>query len=471
MSQNPISSLIPRGSLGLKLLLVCLLVLIMGIPLLTVWGIVTERQVRANQVTTELGDRAGGAQVVGGPMLLVPYQRAVQITDTLGRVQTRVDRGEYVIFAETGTANSTLNVTERRRGIYRAAVYRATTDFHAEFDPAAAMEAIDPSYELNWSGARIAMFVNDSRAVRDAAEVRFADGVTATLEPLSAITIVRSSTDPARAQNSVEPIYPFGGYQVFAAAAPMAGGPRDLTVDTRLVLGGAQRFAIAAFAQDTTASIHGDRRDVSAQGFFQSDDALQPDANGFTASWRVPFVARGIPKAADLAAFNLGDAGNRDMAVSFVAADDIYQGVVRAIRYGIMFIGIVFLATLIFEAVSGKKAHPAQYVLVGLAQCVFYLLLLSITELMGFAIAFAIGAGATVLLLSYYASVTFRSAGVGVRAFFGLGALYGAMYVLMTLEDFALLAGSSVAFTVIAATMIATRRIDWYGRGAAAGAD
>ena len=85
------------------------------------------------------------------------------------------------------------------------------------------------------------------------------------------------------------------------------------------------------------------------------------------------------------------------MAVSFVAADDVYNGVIRAVRYAIMFIGIVFLATLIFEAVSGKKAHAAQYILIGLAQCVFYLLLLSITELYGFDTAFASAATATVL--------------------------------------------------------------------------
>jgi inner membrane protein len=153
--------------------------------------------------------------------------------------------------------------------------------------------------------------------------------------------------------------------------------------------------------------------------------------------------------------------------VSFVASDDIYTGVARAVRYGIMFIGIVFLATLIFEAVSGRKAHPAQYILVGLAQCVFYLLLLSITELIGFTAAFIIAAAATVALLAFYAGAAFKSQQVGVRALVGLGLLYAAMYVLMTLEDFALLAGSVVAFAVIAATMIATRSIDWYGRGEA----
>jgi inner membrane protein len=99
---------------------------------------------------------------------------------------------------------------------------------------------------------------------------------------------------------------------------------------------------------------------------------------------------------------------------------------------------------------------------------VFYLLLLSLTEIIGFTLAFIFAAAATVVLLGYYAGTSFQSSQVGMRSLAGLTALYAAMYVLMTLEDFALLAGSVVAFAVIAATMIATRRIDWYGRGVSA---
>lgn len=466
---NPLSGLIPRGSLGLKLLLVCLLVLAMGIPLLVVAGLVAEREGRAAQVTTEIGTAAGGSQVIGGPMLLVPYTRTVESTDDQGRTQRRVDRGTYVVFAETGTANSTLEVEDRKLGIYRAAIYTARTDFDASFTPAEAMEGVDPSYNFDWTQARIVMFVSDSRAIRNAAELRFADGTTATLEPISDLSLAPPQTeDYSRPGLFSTPSARLPlTLQAFAAPARLDGAPRDFTVETRLELTGAQRFSIAAFAQDTTASISGNRRDTRAQGYFQANEAPQATDEGFTVSWRVPFVARGVEKAADLSSFDLGLAAARDMAVSFVSSDNIYQGVARAVRYGIMFIGIVFLATLIFEAVSGRKAHPAQYILVGLAQCVFYLLLLSMTELLGFTVAFVIAAAATVALLAYYAGASFQSGAVGARALAGLAGLYGAMYVLMTLEDFALFAGSVVAFAVIAATMIATRRIDWYGRGAA----
>jgi inner membrane protein len=474
MAQNPIAGLIPRGSLGLKLLLVCLLVLVMGIPLALVGGLVGERQVRAAEVTTDIGGKAGGPQVVGGPMLLAPYQRTVETTDDQGRVQRHVERGSFVVFADTGTADTTLTVQDRKLGIYRAAVYRATTDFSADFHPAAALQGVDPAYRFDWPQARVVLFVRDSRSIRNAAELRFANGTTATLEPISDLSLAAPSPgNPyTRPGLSSTPQYaPPSELQAFAAPAGFHGAPMDFSVQTRLELTGAQRFAVAAFAQDTSVTIRGDRNDTRAEGYFQSSEALQPSDHGFAVSWRVPFVARGVEKAADLNSFNLGLAASRDMAVSFVASDDIYQGAARAVRYGIMFIGIVFLATLIFEAASGRKAHPAQYILVGLAQCVFYLLLLAMTEIIGFTPAFLIAAAATVGLLAFYAGAAFNARGVGLRAFVGLAALYAAMYVLMTLEDFALLAGSVVAFAVIAATMIATRRIDWYGRSSPASAE
>ena len=190
MATNPISGLIPRGSLGLKLLLICLLVLVMGVPLLVVGGLVAERQGRARQVTAELGTESGGSQVLGGPMLIVPFTRAVEITDDQGRTQRRLDRGTYVVFAETGTADTTLTVQNRRRGIYRAASYIAETDFDAAFTPAEAVTGVDPSYRFDWSQARIVMFVSDSRAIRNAAELSFADGTTATMEPISDLSLV-----------------------------------------------------------------------------------------------------------------------------------------------------------------------------------------------------------------------------------------------------------------------------------------
>lgn len=136
----------------------------------------------------------------------------------------------------------------------------------------------------------------------------------------------------------------------------------------------------------------------------------------------------------------------------------------RSLKYAPMFIGLVFLAYFLFETTQGRRVHPAQYVLIGLAQIIFYLLLLSIAEHTSFDAGFAIAATATVALISAYAGWTFESRRQGVIALVAFAALYGLIYVLMRLEDFALLIGALTSFAAIAAVMYFTRRVDWYGQ-------
>ena len=128
-----------------------------------------------------------------------------------------------------------------------------------------------------------------------------------------------------------------------------------------------------------------------------------------------------------------------------------------------MFVGLVFLTYFLFETTQGKRVHAAQYVLIGLAQVVFYLLLLSIAERVGFDGGFAVAATATVVLISAYAGWVFESRRQGIIALVVFSALYGLIYVLMRLEDWALLVGAFASFAAIAAVMFVTRRLDWYG--------
>lgn len=461
---NPLSGLLPRGSLGLKLLLTCVLVLGMAIPLLFVGVLVGERQSRAFNVTQEIGAAAGGMQIVGGPVLLAPTVETIATSDEQGRTITRQERSAQLIFATTGEAQTSLTVPRplRRLGIYRAAVYTAETDFTAAFDPAASLADLPEGVSVDWAQARIVMFVRDSRAIREAVVVRFGDGREQTLEPLLDADL--------GGVGGGRPELGMSGLQMMAAPAlPVHAGPGAFTVASRVVLTGAQRFSLAPFAMETTAQITGDWRSTRAEGYFQTAAPMTLTEDGFAAEWRVPFIARGLPKAGDVRSLGLNALVERDLAVTFSAVADVYRGVMRAVQYALMFIGIVFLAAFVFEAVGGRRAHPAQFVLVGLAQCVFYLLLLSITEIIGFTPAFLIAAAATIALLTFYAASAFRSAAIGVRALVGLIVLYGAMYVLMTMEDYALLAGSIVAFLVVAGAMIATRQVDWYGKAARAG--
>jgi inner membrane protein len=148
--------------------------------------------------------------------------------------------------------------------------------------------------------------------------------------------------------------------------------------------------------------------------------------------------------------------------MSFIEVADPYQSVNRSLKYVLLFLGLVFLSYFIFEATTGRRVHPAQYILVGIAQIIFYLLLLSFAERIGFDYGFTLAGAATVILLSANAGWIFSSRLQGARALVIFTLLYTLIYLLLTLEDNALLVGAIASFLAVAAAMYFTRRIDWY---------
>jgi inner membrane protein len=151
------------------------------------------------------------------------------------------------------------------------------------------------------------------------------------------------------------------------------------------------------------------------------------------------------------------------VGLSFVEVANSYQSVHRSLKYALLIIGLVFLCYFGFEVTTGKRVHPAQYVLVGLAQIIFYLLLLSVAERIGFDLGFLLAAGATVTLLSSNAGWIFSNSAFALRAFGLFSTLYALIYLLLRLEDNALLAGAITSFLAIALLMYLTRRVEWYG--------
>jgi inner membrane protein len=144
---------------------------------------------------------------------------------------------------------------------------------------------------------------------------------------------------------------------------------------------------------------------------------------------------------------------------------DPYQSVTRSLKYAPLFLGLVFLSYFVFEVTSGRRVHSAQYILVGAAQIIFYLLLLSFAERIGFDLAFLAGGIATVVLLAANAGWVFASGSQGFRALAAFSLLYVLIYMLLRLEDNALLVGAIASFLAVAAAMYFTRGIDWYSSG------
>ena len=437
--------------MGLKLLLVCALALLMSIPAFFVFMLLSDRTHRAEQVTSEVSQLVGGEQTFLGPVLAISYVMPPAAKDQAAGA------GVFIVFPATGEATIGSSSSVRRRSLFKVPVYQADVAFHAHFDLKGAQAFAPRGAVIDSARAEFIVGATDPRGAR--ADVLFKVGGQS--RSVAPATVLQSGTagmppDAARAVGALPDL----GLKFFAASASGISPSDPFDVDATLKFSGAKRFAVLPFAKTTRLHVTGDWPSPSFDGGFLPD-TRRIDAKGFSAAWTVPFIARGVPAQGESEV--IARLQPSALGVSFVEPANPYQSVARSLKYALMFVGLVFLAYFLFETTQGKRVHPAQYVLIGLAQVVFYLMLLSIAERLGFDIAFLIAAGATVALISAYAGWVFESRRQGVIALMVFSLLYGLIYVLMRLEDLALLVGALVSFAAIAVVMYVTRRLDWYG--------
>jgi len=429
-------------SMGLKLIVVCTLALLMTIPSFFVSSLVDERTGREADVVREISGHVGGQQTFLGPTLAVPYSIPPRTKNGT------TERGVYLVFP--ANANTVVKTTteERKRSLFKVPVFTADLKFDATFDLAGVPAAAPTGAVLDWDRAEIVVGVTDARgAVADATLTT--GGKTATLAPaqIASDLTIGGGESPQRIT--------LFGTRLDGVAKPGA----QFSVTSALKFSGAQRIAVLAYGKTTHVAASGDWASPGFDGGFLPVNRTVTD-NGFTAEWWVPFIARGVR------AEGLDDVARRldatALGISFVEVADPYQSVDRSLKYVLLFLALLFLTYFVFEVTTGKRVHPAQYILVGGAQLIFYLLLLSLAERIGFDWGFLIAGAATVALLSANAGWVFVSRLQGFRALGIFSLLYTLIYLLLRLEDNALLVGAIASFVAITAAMYFTRRIDWY---------
>jgi inner membrane protein len=439
-------------SMGVKLIVVCTLALLMTIPAFFVGALVDDRTERADAVVGEISGHVGGQQTFLGPTIAIPYMIPWQSKDEPAR------RGVYLVFPAQASADVKTATEERRRSLFKVPVFQADVKFDATFDLTGVPAALPQGAELDWSRAEIVVGVSDARgALADATLT--AEGKTVTLTPAAVAPDISIGGD----QNAHVKVTLFGT-NVNAIAKPGA----QFRVTSTLKFSGAQRIAVLAYGKTTHLAVQGDWRNPGFDGGFLPTSRTVYN-NGFTADWQVPFIARGV--RAEGMADSITGLDATALGVSFVEVADPYQSVHRSLKYALLFIGLIFLSYFVFEVSTGKRVHPAQYVLVGVAQIIFYLLLLSLAERVGFDWGFLMAGAATVTLLSANAGWIFASRVQGWKASAIFTSLYTLIYMLLRIEDNALLVGAIASFLAVAVAMYFTRGIDWYSSLPAVGGE
>jgi inner membrane protein len=443
MLQSNLQSKLRTVSTGVKLIVVCALALLMTIPTFFVSGLVEERTQRRQEVIRDISSHVGGQQTLLGPTLAIPYT----IPPQFGADSTK--HGMYIVFPKQASASIKTTTEERHRSLFKVPVFKADMKLDADFDLTGVPTSAPPGAELDWSRAEIVVGVSDARgALADGSLTVGGKALTLVPAAICPDITIGDSSQPVRLI--------LLGAMVGDTARPNT----RISVTSTLRFSGAQRLAILAYGKTTHLAMQGDWSSPSFDGGYLPI-SRSVSAQGFDAQWSVPFVARGV--RAEGSGESLSGLGATALGVSFVEMVDPYQCVNRSLKYVLLFLGLIFLSYFVFEVTSGRKVHPAQYFLVGIAQIIFYLLLLSFAERVGFDFAFLIAGSGTVSLLSINAGWVFKTHLQAIRASIVFTLLYVLIYLLLRLEDNALLVGAVASFVAIAAAMYLTRNIDWYG--------
>ena len=442
MTDQPATPQTAGRSPALKLLAIGALTLLAIVPLFLIGMVTEERAGRAEEAKFDVAQGWGGPQRIAGPFLAVPYIALVKSTNA-ARPDTFEEVRQVAVFLPRTLAIAADAQSEvRSRGIFDVTVFRSALSMKGMFEaPRFDGLGVTPARVL-WAEAYVFLQVSDVRGIASnvalgwdgkAEAAQFEPGVGADL-----------AANP--------------GVHARIALDENADG-HEFALE--LKINGTGELAVAPVGDDTALSLKSNWPHPSFQGAFLPDSKTI-SAAGFEATWSVPYLRRSLPNAS-LDPYQLLEAvGPTHFGVSFYTPVDFYRLVDRALKYAVLFVGLSFLVFFLVEILSGGRVHAVQYILAGAAQVVFYLLLLSLAEHIGFDFAYIAAAAATVALTFAYALAVLKSRKRALIVLAAASVLYTLLYLLLGEEDYALLIGSGALFLVLALTMFATRKIDWY---------
>lgn len=448
----------PRGNLGtflrspgVKFIMIGIISVALLVPLLLVWGLTEERAQRARDVSNRISHGWGGDQAINGPYIAVPFE-VLNSREVDGRTVVERVTQWALVMPETLDVTADLSTEERRLSIYTLPVYNGALSLKGRFGPSIMQDLAQFGGTPDFERAVLVLNINDITGIRSDAGVKIDNGEVRAFDPgMRQISAMGSSSMDS-----------------YAAPQSSAGVHRPIersliekgfAFEIALSLNGSRSFAVAPAGQTTTFSAKANWPHPGFEGLFLPEEKTIT-ATDFTAKWTIPYLARGIDRVATGPTLPLSGSM---MSINLVEPVQFYQVVSRTLKYSIGFISLVFLAVFVVELKGGRMVHWIQYVLTGLALIVFYVLLLALAEHTGFTIAYAVAAVATTVLISAYLGSATGSRRNGLSLGAVLLAAYGVMYLVLQEDEYALLAGALISFVSIAATMYATRRVDWSG--------
>ncbi len=426
-------SLFDRHRILIKGFLIGFLTIIMLVPAALIDHLVEERSNRHQQVVNEVSSKWAAPQTVSGPVLLIPYTYSYKGAD--GKEITQRKLAHFLPEQLHISGQAVPEV--RKRSLYQVTLYRSSLQLNGMF-PALPLQSLNLNTDqMIWNEARLILGVTDPVGLEDEVALQWNGSAS-----------------------NMEAGVPENGALKDGLSIPVSVNPTTPSrFNLSLKLRGSENLYFTPVGKTTNVTLHSSWQHPAFDGSYLPTSTAEVDKNGFNAHWKIMAGSRTYPQAWK---DNQIDLKPTAFGVRLIQPADNYARTARSVKYAILFIALSFAIFFFLELLQKRQVHPLQYLLVGFALCIFYTLLLSISEYTGFNIAYGIAATATIALIGLYVRTMFHSTRTALGFSAALSALYGYIYILIQLEDYALLFGSIGLFVIVAILMYASSKIDWY---------
>lgn len=423
-----------------QLILIGILVLIMKIPVFMISNLIHERQGREHEAMEEVTSKWGDEQTFTGPALVVPYKYHWQEIDdkskTIERTQTR-----FVIFLpERLKVRGEMKTELRYRGIFKVPVYNIDLDVQGEFNRPTFEDLDVLPEDILWDQAQLVVGISDTLAVREQVKLNWNDQVLPFLPGIGVCEGIAGS-----------------GIHV---DLPGQWNARDFSFTFSLALNGSQGLYITPLGKDTSVDLKSNWNSPSFQGAWLPGQRMVNE-NGFEAAWEIPYLGRNYPQSWNSEKLMKEEISASRFGVDLITAVDKYRMAERSVKYAGIFILLTFATVWLIEILLKFRVHFLQYILLGFALCIFYLLELSLSEHIKFTAAYSIAAVAIIVMITAYGKVMLKTYKKAAIIGSVVTALYGYLYIILRNEDYALLMGSMGMFVILGLIMFLTRRVNW----------
>jgi len=421
-----------------KMFVIFVLILILSIPAFMVQGLIHERMMRQEEAVTEVSSKHAMEQQLTGPILTIPFRKTrTALNQNTGRQETVTERHYLHVLPDQLNIKGTVLPEKRKRGMYEVIVYKSNMNFAAQFDELHLDYLNVAKEQIELDKAFLSIGITDLKGLSEQVKIQLNDSSFMCNPGIPVNDVIES------------------GLHI---NVPLKVEDRKIKVDFKLDLKGSQELMFVPIGKETRVNLTSPWKDPSFDGeFLPHTRSVSKD--GFSAEWKVLHLNRNYPQFWVGEKNSLSDSA---FGVDLKLPVDVYQKSMRVAKYAMLFIVLTYLVFFFVEILNKVLIHPIQYILVGLALVLFYILMLAFSEHIYFDWAYLLAALMTIGLIYFYARAILKSGKLAAMIAAILTILYSFIFVIIQMQDYALLVGSIGVFLILAVTMHFSRKIDWF---------